>query len=290
MRTIIIVLALILGSLAINSTFIVNEGQTALVLQFGRIDHAGFAPGIHFKLPFIQQVLHFDQRVLNLEAPPERYFTSEKKSANVDFYAKWRIEDVSAYYRSFGADEERSQAIQRLAPIIKDALRFEFNARTMHDLIAGGRADITEHVRDQANKAALATFGIRVVDVRIKRIELPDEVSERIYNRMRAERQKVANELRAEGAEASMTIHADADRQEQVLRAEAYRDAQKVRGEGDAKAAEIYAAAYGKDAEFYAFYRSLEAYREAFRSSNGVLVMDPKSEFLHYLQDSKLAK
>jgi len=283
MKTLSAVLALMLVMLIANSLFVVREGQSAVLLQFGRIEGSKYEPGLHFKLPLIQQVLKFDARILNLEASPERYFTSEKKSANVDFFVKWQIVDAAAFYRAFGGDE--SAAGLRLAPIIKDALRFEFNSRPLHDLIAGGRTDITEHVRDQANKAALATFGIRVVDVRIKRIELPDEVSVTVFKRMQTEREKVANSLRAEGQEKAIGI--DADRQVLVLKANATKEAQTARGDGDAKAAEIYAAAYGRDPEFYAFYRTMEAYRETFRDNNGVLVLDPKSEFFHYFGESK---
>ena len=285
MKILSAVLALLLVMLLANSLFVVREGESAVLLQFGRIEGSKFEPGLHFKLPLIQQVLKFDARILNLEASPERYFTSEKKSANVDFFVKWQIVDAAAFYRAFGGDE--SSAGLRLAPIIKDALRFEFNSRPLHDLIAGGRTDITEHVRDQANKAALTTFGIRVVDVRVKRIELPDEVSVTVFKRMQTEREKVANSLRAEGEEKAIGIKADANRQVLVLKANATKEAQTARGDGDARAAEIYAAAYGRDPEFYAFYRTMEAYRETFRDNNGVLVLDPKSEFFHYFGESK---
>ena len=285
------IIALLLVILIANSAFIVPEGQSALVLQFGRIEGAGTAdadykPGLHFKLPLVQQVVRYDRRILNLEAAPERYFTSEKKAVNVDFYVKWRIQDAAAYYRSFGNDETQTLANQRLAPIIKDALRFEFTARTLNDLIANARSDITEHVREQANQATEGKLGIRIVDVRIKRIEFPDEVLGSVYKRMSAERNRLANEQRSNGQEEAAKIEADADRQVQVIKAEAERDAQETRGEGDAKAAEIYAAAYSKDPDFYAFYRSLQAYREAFKDG-GVLVLDPKSEFLRYFDESK---
>ncbi|MBS0485776.1 MAG: protease modulator HflC, partial [Proteobacteria bacterium] len=275
------ILALLLVGLIANSAFVVPEGQSALVLQFGRIVGSGsaadeYAPGLHYKLPLIQQVVRYDRRILNLEAQPERYFTTEKKAVNVDFYVKWRIADPAAYYRSFGADPNQTLANQRLAPIIKDALRFEFTARTLNDLIASARSDITEHVREQANQATQDKLGIHVVDVRIKRIEFPDEVLASVYKRMSAERNRLANEQRSNGQEEAAKIEADADRQVQVIKAEAERDAQEARGEGDAKAAEIYAAAYGKDADFYAFYRSLQAYRNAFKSGS-VIMVDPKS-------------
>jgi membrane protease subunit HflC len=277
---IIVVVAVLLG---FNSAYVVHEGQSALVLQFGRIVRTGDVPGLHFKLPLIQQAILFDNRILTLEAQPERYFTSEKKSVNVDFYVKWRIADNAAYYRATAGSE--LQASNRLSPIVKDALRFEFNARTLQELIAGGRKDITERVRKQTDNAARKSLGIAVVDVRIKRIDLPDEVSESVYKRMRAERLQLANELRYTGQQAAETIQADADRQRQVILADAERDAAKVRGEGDAQAAGIYAQAYGQDPEFFAFYRSLSAYRTSFQDGKGVLVLKPDSEFLKYFND-----
>lgn len=277
------ILAVLLVLLGFNSLFVVHEGQTALVLQFGRIVRTGDQPGLHAKLPFIQQVMTFDNRILTLEAPPERYFTSEKKSVNVDFYVKWRIADNAAYYRATAGDE--LQAANRLTPIVKDALRFEFNGRTLQELVSAGRKDVTERVRKQTDAAARKNLGIAVIDVRIKRIDLPDEVSESVYKRMRAERAQLANELRYTGQQAAETIKADADRQAQVVKAEAERDAAKVKGEGDAQAAAIYAQAYGQDPEFFAFYRSLSAYRTSFKDGKGVLVLKPDSEFLKYFND-----
>ena len=275
--------AAVLILLGLNSVFVVNEGQSALLLQFGRIMRTDYQPGLHFKIPLVQQVVWFDERILSLDAQPERYFTSEKKSVNVDFYVKWRIADNAMYYRATGGDQ--LQAVQRLTPIIKDALRFEFNARTLQELISGGRKDITERVRQQTDVAARKNLGIAVVDVRIKRIDLPDEVSESVYKRMRAERLQLANELRYTGQEAAAKIQADADRQGQVLRADADRDAAKIRGEGDAQAAAIYAQSYGQDPEFFAFYRSMAAYRKSFEDGKGVLVLKPDSEFLRYFSD-----
>ena len=277
------IVAFVLIVLVANSAFIVPEGQSALVLQFGRIQGAGsesadLKPGLHFKLPLIQQVVRYDRRILNLEAQPAPYYTAEKKAVLLDYYVKWRIENPVTYYQSNGADEMQSQANNRLAPIIKDALRFEFNSRSLNDLIANSRSDITEHVLKQANEQTLGSLGIRVVDVRISRIEFPDEVVGSVYKRMSAERNRLANE--------AAKIEADADRQVQVIKAEAERDAQLVRGDGDGKASEIYAAAYGKNPEFYAFYRSLQAYREAFKNGS-VLLLDPTSEFMRYFEASK---
>lgn len=288
MKIVSAIVAVLIVLLGFNSLFVVHEGQTALVLQFGRIVRTGDQPGLHAKLPFIQQVMTFDNRILTLEAPPERYFTSEKKSVNVDFYVKWRIADNAAYYRATAGDE--LQAANRLTPIVKDALRFEFNGRTLQELVSAGRKDVTERVRKQTDTAARKNFGIAVVDVRIKRIDLPDEVSESVYKRMRAERTQLANELRYTGQQAAETIKADADRQAQVVKAEAERDAAKVKGEGDAQAAAIYAQAYGQDPEFFAFYRSLAAYRTSFKDGKGVLVLRPDSEFLKYFSDGASSK
>ncbi len=283
-KTIAIVVAVILVLLGVNSVFVVSEGQNALLLQFGRIVRGDYQPGLHFKIPLVQQAVHFDNRILSLDAQPERYFTSEKKSVNVDFYVKWRIVDNGLYYRSTGGDQ--LQAAQRLTPIVKDALRFEFNSRTLNELIAGGRNEVTDRVREITDASSRRNLGISVVDVRIKRIDLPDEVSESVYKRMRAERSQLANELRFTGQEAAEKIKADADRQGLVLRADARRDAAKVRGEGDAQAASVYAAAYNQDPEFFAFYRSLAAYRKSFEDGKGVLVLKPDSEFLKYFNDA----
>ena len=279
-----IIAAIVVVLLGLNSMFVLREGHSALLLQFGRIVRTDYQPGLHFKLPVIQQVMNFDKRILSLDAPPERYFTSEKKSVNVDFYVKWRVADNAAYYRATGGDQ--LQAAQRLTPIVKDALRFEFNARTLPDLISGGRKDITERVRAQTDASARKNLGIAVVDVRIKRIDLPNEVSESVYKRMRAERLQLANELRFTGQESAETIQADADRQGQVLRADAQRDAAKVRGEGDAQAATIYAQAYNQDPEFFSFYRSLSAYRISFEDGKGVMILKPDDEFLRYFEQS----
>ncbi len=279
-----IVAIVVAGLLGLSSTYVVSEGQTALLLQFGRIVRTSDQPGLHFKLPLVQQVMRFDSRILTMDAQPERYFTSEKKSVNVDFYVKWRIADNADFYRATGGDP--LQAAQRLSPIVKNALRFEFNGRTLQELITGGRKDITDRVREQTDAAARKNLGIQVVDVRIKRIDLPDEVSDSVYKRMKAERLQLANELRYTGEQMATTITADADRQGQVLRANAERDAAKTRGEGDAQAALIYAQAYGQDPEFFAFYRSMEAYRHAFGDGKSTLIVKPDDPFLQYFQSS----
>lgn len=284
MKISVIIAVILVALLGLNSMYVVGEGQSALLLQFGRIVRTGDKPGLHFKLPVLQQVMRFDNRILTMDASPERYLTSEKKSVNVDFYVKWRIADNADYYRATGGDPV--QAAQRLSPIVKNALRFEFNSRTLQELISGGRRDITNKVREQTDLASRKSLGIEVVDVRIKQIELPNEVSDSVYKRMKAERLQLANELRYTGEQMATTVTADADRQAQVLRANAERDAARIRGEGDAQAALIYAQAYGQDPEFFAFYRSMQAYRHAFDDGKNVLVMKPDDPFLQYFQNS----
>ena len=286
MRTGIVVALLLALLVAVKSVFVVAEGQTALLLQFGRIVKSGYEPGLHFRLPLVQQVQRFDARVQTIDSAPERSMTSEKKDVDIDFFVKWRIADAAKFFVSAAGDEGKARTL--VVPIVMDGLRSAVSTRTLQELVSGGRADVTQHLVSDANTKT-AGFGIEIIDLRIKRIDLPEDgsVIGSVYDRMKAERKKVASQLRAEGEEQARTIRADADRQVQVIKAEAYRDAEKARGEGDAAASQTYAAAYGRDADFYAFYRSLEAYREAFSTSNGTLVLDPKSEFLHYLQESK---
>lgn len=285
MRNLVLVLVVVLGLLAVNSVYVVNEHQVGVLFQFGRIVRTDIAPGLHLKLPMVQQVRVFDRRILTLDAAPERYLTGEKKDVSVDFFAKWRISDVRRFYTATGGDE--MTALARLNPIIREALRNQINQRTLQEVVAGGRTDLTDRLVVVANEAS-KTLGIEVVDVRIKQIDLPEDgnVIASVFERMRAERKRVANELRAEGEEAAETIRSTADREAAVLLAEAERDAQLMRGEGDARATEVYADAYGRHAEFYAFYRSLQAYREAFSGGDGVLVLDPESEFFRYFRDA----
>ncbi|MFB9068461.1 protease modulator HflC [Pseudofulvimonas gallinarii] len=285
---ILIVAALVLLVLA-NSLFTVSEHQTAALFRLGAITRSDIQPGLHFKVPFIESVRRFDRRLLTLDAQPERYLTSEKKDVSVDFFVRWRIVDVSRFYQATGGNE--SNALARLNPIVKEALRNEFNQRTLAEVVADVRTNLTDVLKAKSDEAARA-LGITVVDVRIKRIELPEdsEVIDSVFRRMREERRRVANELRAQGGEAAERVRADADRQANVLLAEAERDAQTLRGEGDARAAEVYAAAYGSDAEFYGFYRSLQAYREAFRGGTDVMVLDPNSEFFRYFGEGARAR
>ncbi len=279
MRNAIVIFALFAVLLLSGAVFVVREDQVGVLFQLGRIVKTDIEPGVHFKIPLVQDARTFDRRIMTLDSQPERYLTSEKKDVNVDFFAKWRIVEVGRYYTTTSGDE--LQAMQRLNPIIKEALRNQINQRTLQETVSDARSSMTETLVRTANEGT-KSLGIEVVDVRIKRIDLPEEVSESVYNRMRAERSRVANELRSQGVEASEAIRANADRERQVILANAERDAQRIRGEGDAQAADIYARAYGRDSEFYAFHRSLESYRVAFESGESVLVLDPDSEFFRY--------
>lgn len=282
MRPVFVILAL-LALLMGLSIFVVREDQVGLLRQFGRVVKSDLEPGLHFKLPFVQDALVFDRRILTLDSRPERYLTSEKKDVNVDFFVKWRIKDVLRFYQTTNGDERA--ALGRLTPIVTEAIRNEFNQRTLQEVVSGERADLAQRLIEVSNRGT-DSLGIEIVDVRIKRLDLPEDsaVIASVFDRMRAERLRVANQLRAEGQEESETIRSNADRQRAVLLAEAERDAQRLRGEGDARAAEIYAQAYGRDAEFYAFYRSLEAYRGAFADGQSVIVLDKDADFLRYFE------
>jgi membrane protease subunit HflC len=268
----------ILGSM---SVFTVSETEKAIKLQLGQVVDSSYAPGLHFKLPFINNVIKFDARIQTMDAEPERYLTLEKKNLLVDSFVKWRISDVQQFYTSMGGDVRRAN--MRLSQIIKDGLRAEFATRSVQELIAGDRNKLVSEIYEVANKQA-KEFGIEIIDVRLKRIDLPKEVSDSVYRRMEAERVRVAKDLRSQGAEAAERIRADADRQRTVILAEAYKEAEKLRGEGDGKAAEMYAASHGKNAEFFAFYRSLTLYREAFKDKRDVLVLDSEADLLRFLR------
>lgn len=282
MRSFIPVLAAILALLALGSVYQVRESEVAIRFQFGAVVESGIKPGLHFKVPLLQSVLKVDRRILTLDSQPERYLTSEKKDVNVDFFVKWRVSDVLQFYQ---AGNEMT-ALQRLRPIVTEAIRNEINQRTLQDVVGGQRTNLAERFVEVANVAA-KSLGVQILDVRIKRIDLPEDgqVISSVFQRMRAERLRVANELRAQGEEISETIRSNADRQRVVLIAEAERDAQRMRGEGDANAAETYAKAYGRDAEFYAFYRSLETYRRGFSDGESVLVLDRDSSLLRYFAE-----
>ena len=264
------------------SIFTVDQRQYAVVFQLGEMKRAIAEPGLYFKVPMVQNVRYFEKRIITLDnAEPERFITSEKKNVLVDSYIKWRIVDPQLYYISVGGDESRAKT--RLNQTVNAGLREEFGKRTVHDVVSGERDKIMDQMREKADADA-RKIGVQIVDVRLKRVELPTEVSDAVYRRMEAERKRVANELRSEGSAEAEKIRADADRQREIIIAEAYRDAQKIKGEGDAKSTATYAQAFGQNAEFYAFYRSLEAYRNSFRSKSDVLVVEPNSDFFKYMK------
>lgn len=265
--------------LAAMSMFTVTEYQRAALFRLGEIVRTDYEPGLHFKMPFINNVRKFDARILNLDVNPERFLTAEKKNLIVDSFVKWRIQDPAKFYTSVLGDE--LQARQRLEQIVKDGLRGEFSKRTINEVVSGERTQIMSIVTAMANRQA-EELGMSVEDVRIKRIDLPQDVSSSVYRRMEAERARVAKDFRSRGFEASERIRADADRQREVILAEAYRDAEALRGEGDARSAEIYAKTFTRNAEFYDFYRSLQAYRQAFASSSDLLVLEPDTVFFDY--------
>lgn len=267
------------------SAFQVDQREYAIVFRLGEIVSVKKEPGLNFKVPLLDNVRYIDKRILTLDwGEADRFITSEKKNVLVDSFVKWRIADPAKFFVSVrGGDEKQAEA--RLAQTVNDGLRAEFGKRTIHDVVSGERDQIMDILRQKANKEA-QQMGIEVLDVRLKRVDLPEEVSESVYQRMEAERKRVANELRSQGAGAAEKIRADADKQREVIIAEAYRDAQRIKGEGDSKAAEIYAAAYSKNPEFYAFYRSLDAYRNSFKSKSDVLVLQPDSEFFKYMRDA----
>jgi membrane protease subunit HflC len=278
-QSVLVILIAVLAVLGVSSLFVVTETEYAIKFQLGRIVKADYQPGMHFKLPFVNNVRKFDRRVLTLDTNPEQMLTAEQKFVAVDSFVKWRIVDVSRFYTSTQGNEV--VALSRLDSIVKDRIRNQIAARELVQVISEQRVAIMQDIARAANEAA-AEFGIEVVDVRIKAIELPDDVRESVFRRMAADRQKEANLYRFEGRESAERISADADRQVQIILAEAERDGQKIRGEGDARSTEIYASAYGQDEEFYAFYRSLQAYGNAFGSSNDVMVLDPSSSFFEY--------
>lgn len=262
--------------------FTVDERQSALVRRLGEIVDVKDKPGLYFKVPLVDEVRYFDTRILTIDTDdPDLFLTSEKKNVLVDSFVKWRIVDVKQYYVSVQGDEERARV--RLMQTVNDSLRAEFGKRTIHDVVSGERDTIMNVMRERADADA-RKIGVEVMDVRLKRVDLPQEVSESVYGRMQAERQRVAKQLRSLGYEESEKIRADADRQREVLLAEAYRDAQRIKGEGDAKASAIYAVAFKDSPEFFSFYRSLEAYRQSFRNKSDVLVLEPTSEFFKYMK------
>jgi len=276
--------ALIAAILVISGAlFTVDQRYNAIVFQLGEIKDVVSTPGLHFKWPLIQNVRRFDMRILSYDDPePLRFITSEKKPVLVDSFVMWRIADVRQFYVSVRGDE--FAAATRIRQTISDSLQAEFGRRTLHDVVSGQRDEIMAVVRDKVDKE-LRRIGVEIVDVRLKRVDLPQEVSESVYRRMEAERKRVANELRSTGAADAERIRADADRQREVILANAYRDAQRVKGEGDAQATEIYAKAFSRDPQFYSFYRSMEAYRATFQGKNDLMLLAPDSDFFRFLND-----
>ncbi|MET0719060.1 MAG: protease modulator HflC [Pseudoxanthomonas sp.] len=270
----------------LGSVYIVREGQTALVLNLGRVVRADIKPGLHFKVPLVETARVFDRRFQILETAPKRYLTLERKDVSIDFFAVGYISDVRAFYRATGGEEK--VANERLAPIITDSLRNEINSRTLQQLVSGDRNDIVVKQLTAINQGA-DTLGMKITDIRLKQIDLPtdSEVIKQVYERMRAQRMQVASKLRAEGEEQARTIRASADRDQTVLVAEAERDSQKLKGEGDAEAARIYADAANRDPSFYAFQRSLEAYRTSFADGQSVIVLDKDDPFLQYMKNDR---
>ena len=284
MSKFILPLLLIAAAIVYSATFIVNQWEVALKLRLGEIARTDYKPGIHLMIPVINNVKTFDGRIQTMDSRPERFLTAEKKDVIVDYFAKWRIANVAQFFRSTGGDEGKTSRL--LQERINTSLRDEFGKRTVQEVISGERAEIMALLTKDADTKA-AELGVEILDVRVKQIDLPPEVSESVYQRMRAERERVARDLRAQGAEISEKIRANADRERVVIVADAYREAEQLRGEGDGKAAEIYANAYNQDSEFYAFYRSLNAYKNSFSDTGDVMVLEPNSDFFRYLKDQK---
>lgn len=276
-----LVLLVIASALVASSAYYVDERERAIVFKFGEIVRSDIEPGLHWKVPFINNVHFFDARVQTLDANPQRYLTVEKKNLSVDSFVKWKIRDVHLYYTRLRG--LKSNARSRLDQRVNDSLRQEFGKRTVQEVISGDRAVIMEVVQKSMNEEA-ATLGIEIIDVRLKRVDLEESISQQVYQRMSAERERVAKELRAQGEEAAEKIRADADREREILLATAERDAQIIRGEGDAIATAAYAHSFGQDEEFYNLYRSLNAYRDSFSSKQDLMIVDPSSEFFRYFK------
>lgn len=274
---------LLLGIGLYSAAFFVRQWEVALKLRLGEIVSSDYQPGLHFLVPLLNDVRKFDSRIQTFDTKPERFLTGEKKDVLVDSYVKWRIANVAQYFRATGGGNA-ARAERLLSERINTRLRDEFGKRTIQEVVSGERGEIMSMLTKDADERA-AELGIEVVDVRVKRIDLPAEVSESVYERMRAERERVARDLRARGAEAAERIRADADRQRTEIIADAYRQSEVLRGEGDAKSAEIYAGAFQKNTEFYTFWRSLGAYRSVFERGGDLMVLDPNSDFFRYLQD-----
>jgi len=280
----LVAILIVVALLASGTLFTVDQRQNAIVFQLGEVTDVVQRPGLHFKWPLLQNVRLFDMRILTFDdAEPLRFLTQGNRPVLVDSFVKWRIADVKQYYVSVQGDEFR--AMTRIKQTVAGVLRDEFGVRTVHEVVSGEREQIMARVRDKVDQD-LKRIGVEIIDVRLKRVDLPPDVSESVYRRMEAERKRIANELRSTGAAEAEKIRADADRQREVIVAEAFRDSQRTRGEGDAKAANIYAAAFSQNPEFFSFYRSMEAYRSTFRGRNDLMLLETNSDFLRYFRDS----
>jgi modulator of FtsH protease HflC len=280
----VVAVLVVLVLVASSAMFTVDQRQNAIVFQLGEVKEVVQKPGLHFKWPMLQNVRHFDMRILTYDdADPLRFLTQGNRPVLVDSFVKWRINDVRQYYVSVQGDEFR--AATRIRQTVSGSLRDEFGVRSLHDVVSGEREQIMSRVREKVDQD-LRRIGVEIIDVRLKRVDLPADVSESVYRRMEAERKRIANEQRSTGAADAEKIRADADRQREVLLAEAYRDAQRVRGDGDARASATYAAAFSQNPEFFAFYRSMEAYRSTFRGRNDLMLLESTSDFLRYFRDS----
>lgn len=275
--------ALIVVLLVLSSVYIIPETHRGVKLRFGELVQTDLQAGLHFKVPVIDQIREFDIRVLTMDLPSRQYLTIEKKPLDVDSYIAWKIRDVDQFYRATGGDEYRAQSL--LQSRVDNGLRNEFGVRTMVEVVSGQRDELMHTLRDRANETAISEFGIEILDIRVKAIEFPGEVSENVFRRMATEREKLAQEFRSRGRELAEGIRADADRQRTVVLAEAFAEAEETRGEGDGEAARIYADAYGSNEEFYSFYRSLQAYQNTFSSKDDLMVIDANSDFLRFLKD-----
>lgn len=266
-----------------NSLFVISETQRGVLLKFGQVVNADLEPGLHFKVPFVDSVRKFDGRILTVDSTPERFFTQEQKQLIVDSYAKFRIIDTAKYYTATSGEEFRAAAL--LSQRINDDLRNQVAGRSVQEVVSGERDQLMDAVKARLNETVLSELGVEVIDVRVKKIDLPNEVSQSVYRRMNAEREKEARELRSEGKEIAEGMRAEADRKVTVIEAEAFRDAEITRGNGDASATGIYAESFNRDPEFYAFIRSLNAYEETFASGSDIMLLQPDSQFFQYLRD-----
>lgn len=287
-RSSIIISALSLIAVIIisQSIYVVSEIERAVKLRFGEIVEFDVQPGLHFKWPIVNSIKYFDGRILTLDAVPQRYLTSEKKALMVDSFIKWRIKDVAKYFTTTGGDEERAKRL--LSQRVDTGLRNEFGIRTVKEVVSGERDQLMNSLATSLDTIAQQELGVEVIDLRVKKIDLPFEVSDSVYNRMRTERERLARELRAQGNEVAEKIRATADKDKTIILADAYREAEETRGSGDAKATATYAEAYTKDPEFYDFTRSLKAYQSTFESKGDILIIDPDSDFFKYLNNSKI--